>query len=143
LAKKPIRLQRWLPPPIPNTAARAGPPFFSYRRPSCSWDGANFKYEKFHTFLFQLSFYRLWIREPEPADLYYTMTEAGGVLVMIIAVAIALAGYFIYRHIPPGQLTVRGRSMRPTPGQRNDAHSGICLSMRVTSTVMSSTIAPS
>lgn len=54
-----------------------------------------FKYEKFQTFLFHLSFYRLWIRDSEPTDFYYTMTKAGGILMMIIAVAIAFVAYFI------------------------------------------------
>lgn len=42
----------------------------------------------------------------------------------------------------PPQLTVLGRSTRSAPCQRNAAHSGLCFSMRATTTVMSSRISP-
>jgi len=51
-----------------------------------------YRYRKLQDILFSLS-YRLWVNDPEPSDFYYFMCNAGGLIVMIASVFVALQAF--------------------------------------------------
>jgi hypothetical protein len=42
-----------------------------------------FKYESFQNLMFNLSAYKLWVRDAEPSDFYYFMSKVSGIVLMV------------------------------------------------------------
>ncbi|MFD0670302.1 DUF6199 family natural product biosynthesis protein [Cohnella sp. GCM10027633] len=55
------------------------------------WCG--FRYRKFQDLNFKLSFYWLYVRDPEPTDFYYFMCKVGGIACMLFGIWIAFKAF--------------------------------------------------
>ncbi|MDO3412216.1 hypothetical protein QWJ34_20805 [Saccharibacillus sp. CPCC 101409] len=49
-----------------------------------------FYYRGLQNFLFQLSAYRIWVKDPEPNDFYYAMSRVTGIAIVAVSVFAAL-----------------------------------------------------